>query len=47
MGRKDPVNRYYSLALTLVIGGVGEAGGYEVGAPAFMEPPLKYGPSAA
>ena len=46
MGRKDPVNLYYSLALTSVIRCVGSAGGFEVAAPAVMEPSLKYGPLA-
>ena len=46
MGRKDPVNLYYSLALSPVIRCVGSAGGFESPAPAGVEPPLKYGPSA-
>ena len=44
MGRKDPVNLYYSFALTLVIRCVAEAGGIEVATPVVMEPLLKCGP---
>ena len=44
MGRKDPVNLYYSFTLNLGNRCVGYAGGYESGTPVFVEPPLKYGP---
>ena len=46
MGRKDPVNLYYSLALEPGIRCVGQAGGFEAGTPVFVEPLLKYGPLA-
>ena len=46
MGRKDPVNLYCSLALTLVIRCVEQTKGFEARAPARVEPPLKYGPLA-
>ena len=46
MGRKDPVNLYYSLALSLAIRCVGLAGGYEAATPVVVEPSLKYGPLA-
>ena len=44
MGRKDPVNLYYSLALNLGTRCVGEVGGFEAGTPVFVEPLLKYDP---
>ena len=46
MGRKDPVNLYYSLPLTLVIRCVAQAGRCARGPPASVEPSLKYGPLA-
>ena len=44
MGRKDPVNLYYSFTLYLGIRCVGQAGGYDVASPDVMESLVKYGP---
>ena len=42
--RKDPVHHYYNFAVILEIKCVGEAGAFEVLAPASMEATLKYRP---
>ena len=44
MGRKDPVNLYYSITLNLGNRCVGSAGDREAGTPVFVEPLLKYDP---